>query len=315
MGALALIGLGSNLGDRKAHLDAAVAALAETPGFAVRAVSSYHETAPVGGPGGQRAFLNAAARLETASGPFELLRALQGIEQTAGRVRTVRWGERTLDLDLLIYEAKVIETAELTVPHPRLGIRRFVLAPLVEIAPNVADLWSGTMIHDLLANLDRRPRHLALDGATGPFKAAVFRRIVASLRATGLVWSSGESGPVEIVPTTPGPGEIDEDRWLVSDVLVGSPESMSLHPEARGDRFLRPQPNVPSPTFLVALKGGWLEDSKRRSGRRPRRCGQVVLWPESDDSESITSEIETACAGIGGAGEFAPVVNRRARSL
>lgn len=302
MGTLALIGLGSNLGDCRAHLDAAVAALAEAPGIAVRAVSSYHETAPVGGPGGQGDFLNAAARLETASGPFELLRALQHIEQAAGRVRSVRWGERTLDLDLLIYDAKAIETAELTIPHPRLGVRRFMLAPLVEIASNVVDLWSGAMLHGLLANLDRRPRHLALDGAAGPFKAAVFRRIVASLRATGLVWSGGAAGPVEIAPTTPGPAEVDEGRWLVSDVLVGSPESMHLHPDARGDRFLRPRPNIPSPTLLVALKGGWLDDSKRRSGRRPRRCGQVVLWPESDHLESIASEVETACAGIGAAG-------------
>src|SRR5436305_11685098 len=99
----AWIGLGSNLGDRKGILDAAVAALADAPGVAVKAVSSYHETSPVGGPAGQGAFLNAAAWLETSLDPHQLLAVLQEIEHRAGRVRKARWGERTLDLDLLIY--------------------------------------------------------------------------------------------------------------------------------------------------------------------------------------------------------------------
>src|SRR5205823_5990645 len=116
MGTLALIGLGSNLGDRQAILDAAVAALAETPGVEVRAVSSYHETAPAGGPAGQGTFLNAAARLETVLDPLELLRVLQAIERRAGRTRTVRWGQRLLDLDLLIHGCKFLDTPELMLP-------------------------------------------------------------------------------------------------------------------------------------------------------------------------------------------------------
>src|SRR2546421_110453 len=110
MAILAQIGLGSNLGDRKAQLDAAVAALAEAPGVAVRAVSSYHQTEPVGGPAGQDAFLNAAATLETALDPLDLLRLLHDVERRAGRVRAVRWGERTLDLDLLLFGDRIIAT-------------------------------------------------------------------------------------------------------------------------------------------------------------------------------------------------------------
>src|SRR5260370_1223341 len=98
MSTLALIGLGSNLGDRKAHLDQAIAALIEIPGVMVRAVSSFRETPPVGGPGGQGAFLNAAAALETNLEPQSLLDSLHAIEDQAGRARDVRWGERTLDL-------------------------------------------------------------------------------------------------------------------------------------------------------------------------------------------------------------------------
>src|SRR4051794_25822954 len=111
MGTLALIGLGSNLGDRKANIDLAIAALSETPGVTVRAISSYHETAPVGGPGGQGAFLNAAASLDTALDPHALLRHLQQMENRAGRVRSVRWGERTLDLDLLLFGDLVLDTS------------------------------------------------------------------------------------------------------------------------------------------------------------------------------------------------------------
>jgi len=145
-----LISLGSNLGDRKAILDGAIAALKEIPGIVVRASSSYHETEPVGGPPGQGAFLNAAVVLETLLAPRLLLGKLQRIEDQFGRVRTVRWGERTLDLDLILYGDQVIDEEDLVVPHPRFTARRFVLEPLVEIAPEAVDPISGRTISQLL---------------------------------------------------------------------------------------------------------------------------------------------------------------------
>jgi 2-amino-4-hydroxy-6-hydroxymethyldihydropteridine diphosphokinase len=157
MRSLALIGLGSNLGDRKAALEAAIAALEMTPGVSVREVSSFHETEPVGGPAGQGRYLNAAAVLETTLEPLPLLRVLQEIESRSGRVRTVRWGARTLDLDLLLFDARVINTPELIVPHPRLAIRRFVLAPLAEVAPEAVDPVTKRTVGQLLADLDREP--------------------------------------------------------------------------------------------------------------------------------------------------------------
>src|SRR5436305_446460 len=99
----AWIGLGSNLGDRRGILDGALDALAENPGVAVQSVSTYHETRPVGGPPGQGPFLNAVAHLVTTLDPHELLGVLRSIEDQAGRTRAVRWGERTLDLDLLFF--------------------------------------------------------------------------------------------------------------------------------------------------------------------------------------------------------------------
>jgi 2-amino-4-hydroxy-6-hydroxymethyldihydropteridine diphosphokinase len=159
---LALIGLGSNVGDRKATLEAATALLRDSPGIAVRAVSSFHETAPAGGPAGQGKYLNAALALETSEDAASILGRLREIEARLGRVRTVRWGERTLDLDLLLFGNSIIDTPDLTVPHLRMAVRRFVLAPLAAIAPEAVDPLTRRTVADLLANLDRRPGVIAL---------------------------------------------------------------------------------------------------------------------------------------------------------
>jgi 2-amino-4-hydroxy-6-hydroxymethyldihydropteridine diphosphokinase len=155
MASRAMIGLGSNLGDRAAMLEGALAALAATPGVRIERVSSVSETEPVGGPPGQGPFLNAAAALETTLEPLDLLRVLQAIEARFGRVRGVRWGERTLDLDLLLFDDRIIDSPELTVPHPRLAERRFVLGPLAEIAPDAIEPVTGRSVSGLLRELDR----------------------------------------------------------------------------------------------------------------------------------------------------------------
>ena len=153
MPSVALIGLGSNLGDRVVNLEGAIAALSKTPGVAVLKVSSFHETEPVGGPAGQGKFLNAAAALETTLDPNSLLHVLQEIEERFGRVRTVRWGERTLDLDLLLFDDRIIQTSEIEIPHPRINTRRFVLEPLLEVAPGAVDPITRRTFADILADL------------------------------------------------------------------------------------------------------------------------------------------------------------------
>ncbi len=164
MSELALIGLGSNLGDRQAHLDFAVAALSNTPGVRLQALSSYRETPPVGGPSGQGAFLNAAAAIETTLNPIQVLLLLQSIEADAGRLRKARWGERTLDLDLLLFGDLLLDLPNLKVPHPLFALRRFVLAPLAEIGADVLDPLTKRSVKQLLANLDRRPSYVAISG-------------------------------------------------------------------------------------------------------------------------------------------------------
>jgi 2-amino-4-hydroxy-6-hydroxymethyldihydropteridine diphosphokinase len=133
VGVPAFVGLGSNLEDRLENLEAAARALAETPGVRVVRSSSVYETAPVGGPP-QGDYLNAVLEIETGLEPRELLAALQEIEQRLGRVRDERFGPRTIDLDLLTYSEDVIGERDLTVPHPRMHERAFVVVPLLELA-------------------------------------------------------------------------------------------------------------------------------------------------------------------------------------
>lgn len=143
----ACIGLGANLGDAEATLRAAVAALQLLPGSRLQALSSLYRSAPVG-PAGQDDYLNAVASLDTALPPHELLRALQGIENDHGRVRALRWGPRTLDLDLLLYGNDRLATADLVVPHPEMSWRNFVLVPLLEIEAG-ATFPDGSPLADL----------------------------------------------------------------------------------------------------------------------------------------------------------------------
>ncbi|HEY1375599.1 MAG TPA: 2-amino-4-hydroxy-6-hydroxymethyldihydropteridine diphosphokinase, partial [Gemmataceae bacterium] len=131
--ATAYIALGSNLGDRAGTLLAAVRELNATPGVRVTRLSTFHDTAPVGGPPDQPRFLNAAAELATTLPPDGLLAALLAVEQKFGRERREKDGPRTLDLDLLLYDDLVRAGPDPIVPHPRMHARRFVLAPLAEV--------------------------------------------------------------------------------------------------------------------------------------------------------------------------------------
>jgi len=137
----AFLALGSNLGDRQSHLQAALDFLGATPGLSVRAVSAVYETDPVGGPV-QNDFLNAVVEVDTDRTPHELLTVAHAAEAAADRVRTERWGPRTLDVDILWLESGPIEEPDLQVPHPRMYERRFVMVPMMELAPElVPDGW------------------------------------------------------------------------------------------------------------------------------------------------------------------------------
>lgn len=128
----AFLGLGSNLGDRRAALSRAVAGLPD-----VARVSPLYETDPVGGPGGQGPYLNLVVELDTELGPRQLLARAQALEEEAGRVRRERFGPRTLDVDVLLVGDLRVSEEDLEVPHPRMWERGFVLVPLADLAPEL----------------------------------------------------------------------------------------------------------------------------------------------------------------------------------
>jgi 3-oxoacyl-[acyl-carrier protein] reductase len=200
----AYIALGSNQGERRAYLDRAIQTLQEHPRIDVTQVSSYHETAPVGGPPGQANFLNAAAELKTDLSAKDLLNALLEVERSLGRVRRERHGPRTIDLDLLLYGNEVLQQAGLTVPHPAMHEREFVLKPLAEIGPQAIHPLLDASVQDLLDNLERKEAAPASGVSTvghpAPGKVMSGGRELAGLRAlvTGSTGGIGRAIALEL---------------------------------------------------------------------------------------------------------------------
>jgi 2-amino-4-hydroxy-6-hydroxymethyldihydropteridine diphosphokinase len=153
-----LLGLGSNKGDRKIYLRRALELIGREERIEVVAVSSLIESQPEGGPP-QGPFLNAAAEIRTPLSPHSLLRVLQRVESTLGRERTVRWGPREVDLDILLYDDRVLSSQDLEIPHPRMLERGFVLGPLVEIAPDRVHPVTRRPLRDHYTRLAQAPGH------------------------------------------------------------------------------------------------------------------------------------------------------------
>ncbi|MDR3636078.1 MAG: 2-amino-4-hydroxy-6-hydroxymethyldihydropteridine diphosphokinase [Isosphaeraceae bacterium] len=325
MGAAAFIGLGSNMGDRKAHLDSALDALDATPGIALFAASSYHETRPVGGAPGQGLFLNAAAAIETSLAPVELLAALQAIERAEGRTRSDRWGERTLDLDLLLFSDHRIrivasgppaatEVVHLEVPHPWLPFRRFVLAPLAEIAPDAIDPITGRSVASLFANLDRRPSYVAICDPFNRIECDVEAMLVTALNAArcsgrterfaakfpgagryseaaSAFLNSLEDIRTELDPAT-WTRDLADDRWLVTsfwfDEFVYFAEKALT--DADRDHFHEAAEavrcTIVTPTFVVA-----------EPSAVSFYTGEVPILPVATEaSRDVVSKVLAACA-------------------
>ena len=149
----AYLGLGTNLGQKKENLEKALEILNSHGSVQVLKVSSFYETDPVGYEN-QDKFLNAAVVCETSLGPYELLDFIQEIEKALKRVREIRWGPRTIDVDILLYDSlELLDEPRLIIPHPRMVEREFVLAPLSEIAPEMVHPGTGKSIALLLEEL------------------------------------------------------------------------------------------------------------------------------------------------------------------
>jgi 3-oxoacyl-[acyl-carrier protein] reductase len=204
----AFIALGSNVGDRRAFLAAAVRRLRAEPGVRVLEVSENYATAPVGCPPGAGEFLNAAAAVETDRSPEDLLALLLKVERQYGRVRAEPNSPRTLDLDLLLYGDRVIDTPDLVVPHPRMHERAFVLVPLADVAPDAVHPTLKKTVRDLAAALPEADR--AEVRATREEPAAV--RDLAGLNALVTGSTSGIGGAIAAAFIAAGASTITHGR-------------------------------------------------------------------------------------------------------
>ena len=150
---LAYIGFGSNIGERLTYIQNSLHSLSAVEGITLKTISSIYKTEPVGNEA-QDDFLNGVVSLETSLSPHTLLHTLKDIEVSIGRQHRTHWGPREIDMDILIYNDLCLQTPDLTIPHPEMHLRRFVLAPLAEIAPNLSHPVLNKSILSLLLSVN-----------------------------------------------------------------------------------------------------------------------------------------------------------------
>ena len=311
--ACCLIGCGSNQGARREQLDRAIELLGVMPGITMRTVSRHRETRPIGGPPDQAPFLNGACLVETELGPHELLGVLAAVENTLHRDRTERWGPRTLDLDILLYDQLVLDDsivagAALTIPHPRMSTRRFVLEPAVEIAPDLRHPLSGGSLRELLDNISHPHLHVAVVGVPGVGAAevasaiadATLARLVHAPRA--LPWKPSRSG---VAATEPWSDALSASAAALETASWPDERSWWL-PKTHSPR--RPW-NASRPTMARRRPGRWHRMSRSccEPRQKPSPNGSPVTPP-------VASRPRTSSPSWGARGAIRPPVSCASRS-
>lgn len=285
----ALISLGSNVGDRAAAIRTALDRLANAPGVRVTASSSLHETKPAGGPTSQENFLNAAALLETDLPPLEVLSVLQKIENELGRIRSERWGPRTIDLDLLLYDQLELDTPELTLPHSRMSFRRFVLEPAAEIAPDMVHPGCGNTIGGLLRHLEQSPRYLAIVGLN-PAVRAILRRnprlIMTFRRGEERSYARDPAALLHAIK------ELPHDQWVVGEAFGTSDTRFRINDVGEIQLVDQDFGALVQPKLLIVLPGAGGSATVRARIRETYRG--PVLWLKLADPALVSAEVLAA---------------------
>jgi 2-amino-4-hydroxy-6-hydroxymethyldihydropteridine diphosphokinase len=267
-----LLALGSNLGDRRENLARAIGALASLPASQLLARSQWHETIPIGGPGGQGPFLNGSLLIDTRLSPVELSHALQDVERTLGRQRVVRWDARVIDVDLLLYDRLQFQSPELVIPHPRMSFRRFVLEPASEIAGSMVDPATGWTLAQLLRRLDCSPRYVAV-ASSQPESAS---------RLAGAICQALGSPRLESLLPVAASGPDSPSAKAVELAVALRESSWRQVPELAARLHFAAEPALPP-----VVSGFWA-DATQPGLVRP---ALVIAWERSDS--------ETAPAGHG----------------
>ena len=285
--ATSLLTLGSNVGSRDETLRAALAEIDALPDVRLAGASETYRSKPCGGPPGQGDFLNLAAVIETKIPPLQLLKELQDIESRHGRQRVERWGPRTLDIDLLLYDDEVAETQMLTLPHPRMSFRRFVLEPAAEIAPRMLHPIIGWPIERLLLHLDAASDQLAIVTPSDSLRRQVTELISKRLDAKPI------DQPTFATADTHWPRALTS--WLALQPLVGTEKS--VRPEAVGLRYAAA--SFPKLTVLLdadsdsprSIKSQW-SATVRQPGRGP------MLRLQETGEANINTEVFAAIDSV-----------------
>lgn len=316
-----LIALGANLGDRGAVLNQAVDQLASDPDFSLEARSELLVTKPVGGPSGQPDYLNSAARFSTSLSPEQVHQKLIDVEQSHGRVRIQRWGARKLDLDLLLYDQQIIKTPQLTIPHPRMSFRRFVMQPAAQVAAEmlhpeldgtIGELWQhlstappvveiaalpGPAVSQLLAAAEKElsnPKHsFANELLSYPdSKDELLSALLNLTQRQGSHRNVPPGSSVRVLPWWFGIADVLSDK-----TLSGSPST----PPARLTVFW----NRPEETYGAVEEGWWTPEE--RNGLEAKLAEAVRnhvhaprLWLDGNDLASAVTELTAAIEAMQG---------------
>ena len=181
-----LIGLGANLNQRVTVLRTATEQLSALPGVTLCGVSQVYETQPIGGPGEQNAFLNAAVLIDSHHDPLSLLLLLKKVETSCGRTIGTRWGPRTVDLDLLLHDDVHTVSSDLILPHPRMAFRRFALHPACDVAPDMIHPTTGKRLEQLLDHLDRTENYIEFRGGTDQERNVIMDQVRKKIAHHGI---------------------------------------------------------------------------------------------------------------------------------
>jgi 2-amino-4-hydroxy-6-hydroxymethyldihydropteridine diphosphokinase len=278
---IALIGLGANLNDPASALREAISRISCFTGdVSIGPVSSFVETAAVGGPPGQPPFTNAVMLAETSLTPRALAGELWACEAAMGRQPSPRWGPRPIDLDLLLFDDRVVDLPELTVPHPRMAFRRFVLAPACEIAATILHPTSRWPLSRLLAHLDSGPDYVAIAGGDAQQRAAIVRTVSERIAARPIYFPPPAAGS----DAEPGPGQlewIDQAGQLLSRGKAQDPTAAVISDFWFDEPMLACEADAPDAGEVV---GHW--KARRAQVMQPK----LVVWLDDEPPAYSTGD-------------------------